>query len=457
MEVELPRQQLTTVDLEDNDRQPMLSTNENTEASTSRRRRCRCTSRDSVWYPAGGLALFLVASFILLASLIRNHRDPPRILPPDEYTVALKKALLFFDAQMSGVLPSSHRIPWRGNSATKDGRLSTPRGLVGGYYDAGDNTKTTFLMAHSVALLSWSAIEYKHKYIAIREYDHVRDIIRWGLDYFLRSFDCTSGGSVTEIYTRVGNANDDTHDGICWERPEVIDYIRQPTISHSAPDIAAEMAAALAVGSMVFNDDRDYSLKLVEAAVSLFYFAVDSGRRPSPITEDQRHQSSGFHDEHIWASSFLYFATGNSSFLSFATDEQIAKKAGVFGRSRDSRVLSWDRKLPGAALLLRRLRVFINPGYPAEDMLRLYHGVSGDNACSYLRQFGGMIVLNNGTHGHLQHVVNAVFTATLFADYLRAEKVPGWYCGPNFIGVEDLDQFARSQVIFEYLYYLING
>lgn len=86
----------------------------------------------------------------------------------------------------------------------KDGsELSDVKGgLVGGYYDGGDNIKYHFPMAFSMTLLSWSVIEYSHKYKAIGEYNHVRDIIRWGTDYLLKTFN-SSASSVDHIYTQV--------------------------------------------------------------------------------------------------------------------------------------------------------------------------------------------------------------------------------------------------------------
>ncbi|KAG0451938.1 hypothetical protein HPP92_025949 [Vanilla planifolia] len=52
------------------------------------------------------------------------------------YKDALKKSLLFLEAQRSGKLPASRRIPWRGDSALDDGKLAG-LDLTGGYYDAG--------------------------------------------------------------------------------------------------------------------------------------------------------------------------------------------------------------------------------------------------------------------------------------------------------------------------------
>lgn len=57
-------------------------------------------------------------------------------------------------------------------------------------------------MAFSMTLLSWSVIEYGHKYKAIGEYDHVTDIIKWGTDYLLRTFN-SSATTITKMYSQV--------------------------------------------------------------------------------------------------------------------------------------------------------------------------------------------------------------------------------------------------------------
>lgn len=104
----------------------------------------------------------------------------------------------------AGPLTKKNGIPWRGDSCLHDGStLSDVKGgLVGGYYDAGDNIKFHFPMAFSMTLLSWSVIEYGHKYKAIGEYDHVTDIIKWGTDYLLRTFN-SSATTITKMYSQV--------------------------------------------------------------------------------------------------------------------------------------------------------------------------------------------------------------------------------------------------------------
>lgn len=90
----------------------------------------------------------------------------------------------------------------------KDG-LSDPafrRSLVGGYYDAGDAIKYNFPAAFSMTLLSWSVIEYSAKYDAVGELGHVRDIIKWGSDYFLKTFNSTAD-SIDFVIAQVKNSS----------------------------------------------------------------------------------------------------------------------------------------------------------------------------------------------------------------------------------------------------------
>uniref|UniRef100_A0A453CB05 cellulase n=1 Tax=Aegilops tauschii subsp. strangulata TaxID=200361 RepID=A0A453CB05_AEGTS len=124
----------------------------------------------------------------------------------------------------AGKLPKNNGIPWRGNSGMKDGAdlPDVKGGLVGGYYDAGDNIKFHFPMAFSMTLLSWSVVEYADRYKAIGEYDHVRELIKWGTDYLLLTFN-SSASTINKLYSQVGTAkiNGSTPDDhFCWNRPE---------------------------------------------------------------------------------------------------------------------------------------------------------------------------------------------------------------------------------------------
>lgn len=170
-----------------------------------------------------------------------------------------------------------------------------------------------------------------------------------------------------------------------------MDYPRKVQSTTSAPELAAEMAAAMAAASIVFRQDDAYSKKLSRGAETVFAFARDKNRRHSyssgNLFIEPYYNSTGYFDEHMWGATWLFLATGNSSYFSLATNKGLPQNARAFNMIPDLSVLSWDNKLPAAMLLLTRIRVFLSPGYPYEDMLRSYHNVTGLTMCSYLKKY----------------------------------------------------------------------
>ncbi|OEL17007.1 Endoglucanase 12 [Dichanthelium oligosanthes] len=425
---------------------------------------CVVVKRKVLWSAFWGL----VAGFVVVGLPVIISKSIPRKIPrpppPDQYTEALHKALLFFNAQKSGRLSRNNGVPWRGNSGLKDGfdAKDVKGGLVGGYYDAGDNIKFHFPMAFSMTLLSWSVIEHSAKYKAVGEYDHVRELIKWGTDYLLRTFN-SSASTIGHVYAQVGAAkikSKTPDDHYCWNRPEDMAYPRPSLSVTTAPDLGGEIAAALAAASIAFRDDAAYSKKLVHGAATMYEFAIrGSGNQQSTTYSMHRpeiepfYNSTSYWDEHVWSAAWMYYATGNSSYIAAATRPELAEDAKAFYDILDFSVFSWDNKLPGADLLLSRLRMFLNPGYPYEESLAGYHKATGLDMCKCFRRFaafnftrGGLALFNHGRGQPLQYVVANSFLAALYADYLEAVNVPGWYCGPNFMSTEDLRAFARSQL-----------
>ncbi|XP_042379168.1 endoglucanase 12-like [Zingiber officinale] len=410
------------------------------------------------WILYAFLFSFVVSAVpITIAKPIPKHRKPP----PDQYSQALHKALMFFNAQKSGRLPKNNRVPWRGDSALSDGSTlnDVKGGLVGGYYDAGDNIKFHFPMAFSMTLLSWSVVEYSDKYKDLGEYEHVRDLIKWGTDYLLKTFN-SSATTIDRIYSQVGvatNGSTTPDDHYCWMRPEDMDYPRPVMIANSAPDLGGEVAAALAVASIVFHDDAAYSKKLLRGAAAMYKFARDPRRRTpysrGNLATELFYNSTGYWDEYMWSAAWMYYASGNDSYARFATNPRLPKNAKAFMQIPNLGVFSWDNKLPGAQLLLTRLRLFLNPGYPYEETLSRYQNATGLNICMDLQRFnifnytpGGLVQLNHGQPQPLQYVVNAAFLSSLYADYLDAANVPGYYCGPYYLSTDHLRSFAKAQV-----------
>ncbi|KAK8608593.1 hypothetical protein V6N13_024012 [Hibiscus sabdariffa] len=156
------------------------------------------------------------------------------------------------------------------------------------------------------------------------------------LIYLLKTFN-NSADKIDKIAAQVGvgdtsGGSTTPNDHYCWMRPEDIDYPRPVFECHSCSDLAAEMAAALASASIVFKDNKAYSQKLVHGARNTL-FSVFQGSKRQLL------------DEFVWGGAWLYYATGNSSYLQLATHPKLAKHAGAFWGGPDYGVFSWDNKL----------------------------------------------------------------------------------------------------------------
>lgn len=134
-----------------------------------------------------------------------------------------------------------------------------------------------------------------------------------------------------------------------------MDYPRTAYEVNSGSDLAGEMAAAMAAASIVFKDQPSYSKKLLVAAESLLTFAQDPGKRHrysdqvSDPDSVRFYNSTGYWDEYLWANAWVYYASGNVSYLARATTPGLARNAnaGAVG-TRFYGVLTWDNKLLGA-------------------------------------------------------------------------------------------------------------
>lgn len=149
------------------------------------------------------------------------------------------------------------------------------------------------------------------------------------------------------------------NDHYCWEKPEDLDFFtdtgRTAIAVTSGADLAGEMAAALASAAIVFRDQPQYAIASIQGAESLYSFAknhsglfVDDGALP--VSERALYNSSSFHDEMIWASTWLYFATGNVSYLADATIDAIGNRNRGDGNAFGA--FDWDSKLAGAQVWL---------------------------------------------------------------------------------------------------------
>ncbi|GLJ16176.1 hypothetical protein SUGI_0270130 [Cryptomeria japonica] len=391
----------------------------------------------------------LVAAIVIFAPRKHHHSSPP-----DKYTLALHQALLFFDAQKSGYLNSSNiRVEFRGDSGLQDGHFRNKEvDLVGGYYDSGNNIKFGFPTAYTITLISWSVLEYREKYEAAGELDHVKDIIQWGTDYLLKTFN-SSNPQIDTIYSQVGSAINDIE---CWQRPEDMEYKRPVSeCKGGASDLAGEMAAALGAASLVFKDS-EYSAKLVEAAQKVYEFAQKSEKGKYTDSDPACggaavgfYNSSGYYDELMWGGVWVFFATGNWSYLQHALNGyNTDNKTSLNG------VFDWDDKLFATQVLLTRLRIVVDPGYPYVKVLKSSTETTEATMCSYLPDYpnfdrtpGGLVLVKPGENGgHLQYAATSAFLSKLYSDYLSIIGVDGWTCGSDYHRSQLLQQFSTSQI-----------
>ncbi|KAI3873636.1 hypothetical protein MKX03_021689 [Papaver bracteatum] len=378
-------------------------------------------------------------SFVLLLSFsfLSNAFD---------YKDALKKSVLYFEAQRSGRLPYNQRVQWRGNSGLTDG-LEQGVDLVGGYYDAGDNVKFGLPMAFTVTMLSWSVIEYGEQIANSGEYEHVLEAIKWGTDYFIKAHT-----SPHVFWAEVGDGDTDHY---CWQRPEDMTTSRQAyKIDENNPgsDLAGETAAALAAASIVFRKSNPhYSHLLLHHAQQLFAFG-DKYRgeydRSLEVVKRYYPSVSSYKDELLWGALWLYKATDNSNYFKYIIDN--SHEFGGTGWAITE--FSWDVKYAGIQILASKLLMDGNHEVHTQNILEQYRSKAEHYLCSCLGRNnnsnveltpGGLLFIRKWNN--MQYVSTSAFLLTVYSDYLKNahQKLN---CNGEMVKHQELLTFAKSQV-----------
>ncbi|KAG6515983.1 hypothetical protein ZIOFF_026429 [Zingiber officinale] len=419
----------------------------------------------------GWLIVLVVAALVVAAVFFavkkkHHHRDvlpvpgPPGALD-QKYADALGVALQFFQVQKSGKLVDN-KITWRGDSALDDGK-EAGLDLSKGMYDAGDHMKFGFPMAYTATVLSWSILEYGDQMSAAKQLDPALDALKWITDYLINAHP-----SDNVLYVQVGDPDIDHK---CWERPETMTDNRPVTqVNKSAPgsDVAAETAAAMAAASLVFKStDSRYSDVLLRHAEKLFTFADNyRGIYSNSIPKVQTfYNSTGYGDELLWAASWLYHATGDLSYLNYAT----VKNGNTFADWGRPTWFSWDDKRAGTQvhilvhyviLLLQEFKLILVHFFGATQFssgemngLRSYRDTAEAVMCGLLpdsptatssRTEGGLVWIDEWNA--LQHPVAASFLAVVYSDYMLTSRTPEIQCSGKTFTPSDLRTFATSQV-----------
>ena len=318
----------------------------------------------------------------------------------------LQKSLYFYDAQKSGKLPDSFRVPWRGDSALKDGS-DVGIDLTGGFYDAGDHVKFGLPMASSLSLLAWGGIEYGTAYEKSGQRAAMLDVIRWGTDWLIKAH-----SSDNVFYAQVGNG---AADHSYWGPSETMTMARPAyavTTAKPGSDVAAEAAAAMASASMLFrSSDAAYANLLVAHARKLFDFADRYRGKYSDSIPDAANfynSFSGYTDELVWASAWLYRATGEVAYLT--------KAESLYAENLVNRAMkwthSWDDKSYGVTILLAQLTGKAVYKTAAEKWLNYW--TVGDSGSRISYTTGGLAWLDQW--GSLRYASTTAFLAFVYAD-----------------------------------------
>ncbi|CAN6340421.1 unnamed protein product [Urochloa humidicola] len=384
------------------------------------------------------LGLLALASVVGMASGAGGH----------DYALALKKSILYFEAQRSGVLPPNQRVTWRENSGLFDGKANGVD-LVGGYYDAGDNVKFGLPMAFTVTMMSWSILEYGKQMASAGELRNAMDAVKWGTDYFIKAH--------PEPDVLYGEVGDGDTDHSCWQRPEDMSTSRQAfRIDPQNPgsDLAGETAAAMAAASLVFRSTYPgYANLLLVHAKQLFAFADKyRGKYDASITVARNYYGSfsGYGDELLWAAAWLYEATEEPCYL-----EYLARNGDALGGTGWSiNQFGWDVKYPGVQVLAAKFLLQGRAGAHAAELRRYAQNAEffvcscvgkGAAGANVPRTPGGMMY--HQRWNNLQFVTSASFLLTVYADYATRHTGGGvTRCPGGAARAYEILAFVRSQV-----------
>ncbi|KAL4184967.1 hypothetical protein AMTRI_Chr10g228210 [Amborella trichopoda] len=362
-----------------------------------------------------------------------------------DYGEALKKSLLYFEAQRSGRLPYNQRVTWRDHSGLTDG-LEQGVDLVGGYYDAGDHVKFGLPMAFTVTMLSWSVVEYRDEIKGAGQLAHAMEAIKWGTDYFIKAHT-----EPNVLWIEVGDGDTDHY---CWQRPEDMTTSRQAykvDAQNPGSDVAAETAAAIAAASMAFRDSNPhYSHLLLHHAQELFDFAdMYRGKYDGSVGAVKSYYASvsGYRDELLWAAMWLYRATGNDQYWAYVVNN--AECFGGIGWAITE--FSWDVKYAGLQILASKVLMEEKPERYA-NVLKQYQSKAEHYLCSCLQKNnesnvdltpGGLLYVRQWNN--MQYVSSATFLLTVYSDYLqKANKILN--CVGQEVRPQEMLEFAKSQV-----------
>jgi hypothetical protein len=347
-------------------------------------------------FPIQRFTLFMLIAGLMIINSTLLCAEPRSGGPFYNYGEALQKAILFYKAQRSGDLPDNFILPYRGDSCMTDG-ADVGLDLTGGWYDAGDHVKFGLPMAYAAAQLGWAVYEYRNVFETSGQLDDILDEIKWATDYFIK---CHPSANV--YYYDCGYGESDHG---CWVPPEVVHLFTERKsfkVDPATPgsDIAGQVAAALAIASLIFEPtDPAYAAKTLAHAKELFTFG-DKYRGKFPL--DNFYVSGSYLDDLSWAATWLYIKTKDAAYLDKALSYiPITSLGGLHTQC-------WDDVSYGVALKLAQITG--DSGYAAKVEINLDWWLP-NGGLSYSP--GGLAYLS--IWGSLRYATTAAFLAFVWS------------------------------------------
>ncbi|HYH02861.1 MAG TPA: glycoside hydrolase family 9 protein, partial [Bacillota bacterium] len=166
------------------------------------------------------------------------------------YAKALQYSMYFYDANMCGTgVGENTRYTWRNDCHVYDAKLLLdtintnmsasfiskyqsvldPDGdglldVSGGFHDAGDHVKFGMPEAYSGSTLGWGFYEFKDQYVTTGQDSHIKTILRYFNDYFMKCTYRDSSGRAIAFCYQVGDGD---VDHAYWNSPEVDEMFRR--------------------------------------------------------------------------------------------------------------------------------------------------------------------------------------------------------------------------------------
>ena len=344
------------------------------------------------------------------------------------YGEALQKSMFFYEVQQCGEIPDWNKAQWRDDCMVNDY-------IPGGWFDAGDHLKFTLTNAYSAAILGWGYLQYKDGLEKCGETDEYLLNLKWALDYIAA---CDLG---EEVVYMIG---DGAFDHVWWGSAEV--YMEKfelqtgetvrPYYTTVNSAVTAQMAAALAVGSMVFEEsDPELAAYYLEHALNCYEIADTNRDLGGDEAQQSYYKCSTFYDDLFYAANWLYMATGEQSYLDECKTDFIPN-LGTESQSTELKYtwgFCWDDAQQAGTLLYA-----INTGdtqWISQFKKHLEYWTTGYGGKQIQYTPDGLAWLFNW--GSLRHATTTAFLSYVACDTILADDTAA---------VEKYTKFADSQM-----------